>query len=263
VTSWIEVAQPDVEAGMTFYGGLFGWEIADVLPPDAPGRYAIATLGGLDVASLSGPADAAAWSTYVAVDDADAVTRTMTERGATVIAEPADAGPPGRAATLVDPQGAEVRLWQARRRLGAQLTNVPGAWNFSDLRTTDPSAAGAFYEDVFGWRLVDQGWAAAIQVPGYGDHLEATTDPDIRVRQAAAPEGFADVIGGIGAADAGETPHWHVTFNVADRDAAAEQVRRLGGEVEQTMEDDWTRKAVVRDPQGARFTVSQFTPPDG
>jgi hypothetical protein len=29
------------------------------------------------------------------------------------------------------------------------------------------------------------------------------------------------------------------------------------------MEDDWTRKAVVRDPQGARFTVSQFTPPDG
>jgi hypothetical protein len=24
----------------------------------------------------------------------------------------------------------------------------------------------------------------------------------------------------------------------------------------------WTRKALVRDPQGARFTLSQFTPPD-
>ena len=28
-------------------------------------------------------------------------------------------------------------------------------------------------------------------------------------------------------------------------------------------ENDWTRDAVVRDPQGAVFTASQFTPPDG
>jgi hypothetical protein len=25
----------------------------------------------------------------------------------------------------------------------------------------------------------------------------------------------------------------------------------------------WTRTALIRDPQGAEFTVSQFTPPDG
>jgi predicted enzyme related to lactoylglutathione lyase len=270
-TSWIEVAQPDAEAGISFYGDLFGWEFADMLPPDAPSRYVIATLDGLDVAALAGPADGpagraaestAAWSTYVAVDDADAVARSMVEHGATVRSEPADAGQAGRAATLTDPQGAEIRLWQAHRRLGAQVANVPGAWNFSDLRTTAPAAAGAFYADVLGWRLVDQGWATVIQVPGYGDHLAATTDPGIHGRQAHAPEGFADVIGAIGPAADGEPPHWHVTFTVADRDAAADDVRRLGGEVEQTTEDDWTRKAVVRDPQGARFTVSQFTPPE-
>ena len=262
-TSWIEVAQPDLDAGVAFYGDLFGWEFADLLPTDAPGRYVIATLDGLDVAALAGPAESpAAWSTYVAVADADAVTRSMVEHGATVRSEPADAGDAGRAATLTDPQGAEVRLWRARRRRGAQVANVPGAWNFSDLRTTDPAAAGAFYADVLGWRLVDQGWATVIQVPGYGDHLAATSDPDIHGRQALAPEGFADVIGAIGRAADGEPAHWHVTFTVADRDAAADAVRRLGGEVEQTTEDEWTRKAVVRDPQGVRFTLSQFTPPD-
>jgi uncharacterized protein len=265
-TSWIEIAQADVDAGIAFYGDLLGWEFADLLPPDAQERYVVATLGGLDVAALtSAPDGRAAWSTYVAVDDADAVARAMVEQGATVVSEPTDAGPEGRAgraATLTDPQGAEVRLWQARSRLGAQVANTPGAWNFSDLRTTDPAAAGAFYAGVLGWRLVDQGWATVIQVPGYGDHLAATSDPDIHVRQAHAPEGFADVIGTIGAAAEGEDPHWHVTFTIADREAAMDVVRRLGGEVEQTTEDDWTRKAVVRDPQGARFTLSQFTPPD-
>jgi uncharacterized protein len=265
-TSWIEVSQPDVAAGLTFYGELLGWEFADMAPPDAPARYVVATLDGLDVAAVTGPADGpASWSTYVAVDDADAVAHSMVEHGARLVTGPTDAGPggsAGRSATLTDPQGAEVRLWQAGSRLGAQVANAPGAWNFSDLRTTDPVAAGAFYADVLGWRLVDQGWATVVQVPGYGDHLAATSDPDIHRRQAHAPEGFADVIGTIGAGGAGESPHWHVTFTVADRDAAADAVRRLGGEVEGTTEDDWTRKAAVRDPQGARFTLSQFTPPD-
>ncbi|MDE9364454.1 VOC family protein [Luteipulveratus sp. YIM 133132] len=171
-----------------------------------------------------------------------------------------DAGTGGRAATFTDPQGARFHLWQARRRLGAQLTNAPGAWNFSDLHTPDLPAAGRFYEAAFGWRVVDQGWGHAIQVPGYGDHLESTTDPDIRTRQASAPEGFDNVIGGIGPLADGEAPHWHVTFTVADRDATADAVRRLGGKVLRTEEDDWTRRAVVRDPGGAVFTASQFAP---
>jgi predicted enzyme related to lactoylglutathione lyase len=259
------VAAPDVDAALAFYGDLLGWEFADTLPP-APQRYVVATLGGLDVAAVSGPVEGgAAWSTYVAVDDADAVTRAMVARGASVVAGPTDVGPDGaagRTATLTDPQGAEVRLWQARHRLGAQVANMPGAWNFSDLRTTDVDAAAGFYADVLGWRLVDQGWATVIAVPGYGDHLAATSDPEIHIRQAHAPEGFADVIGSIGQAADGETPHWHVTFTVADREAAVDAVRRLGGEVEQTTEDDWTRKAVVRDPDGARLTLSRFSPPE-
>ena len=139
------------------------------------------------------------------------------QAGGQVVDEPADAGQAGWWVNVLDPAGVEFSLWQAQSRLGVQLANVPGAWNFSDLHTADPAAAQGFYEQVFGWVFADLGFATMIQVPGYGDHLAATSDPDIHERQATAPPGFADVIGGL--APAGELgPHWHVTFTVADRD---------------------------------------------
>ena len=91
----------------------------------------------------------------------------------------------------------------------------------------------AFYAPVFGWRAadMDQGAGTMIQVPGYGDHLAATVDPGIHERQASAPPGFADVIGGLVVIGAGEAPHWHVTFTVADRDDSAATAERLGATI--------------------------------
>ena len=265
VTCWIDSEQPDLEAASRFYGGLFGWTLTDAVPPDAPGSYLIATLDGEDVAAL-GPAigSTATWNTYVAVDDADATAAAVAASGGSVLAPPADAGPGGRAAACADPQGAEFGLWQARRRLGAQLTNVPGTWNFSDLHTPDRDAAMAFYTPLFGWLAVDmaQGAGTMLQVPGYGDHLAATVDPGIHERQAAAPPGFADVIGSL-VVTADEPAHWHVTFTVADRDDSVATAERLGATVLRSADELWTRNALLRDPQGAEFTVSQFTPPDG
>jgi predicted enzyme related to lactoylglutathione lyase len=98
-----------------------------------------------------------------------------------------------------------------------------------------------------------------IRVPGYGDHLAATVDPGIHERQSGvAPTGFADAIGWVAPVAPGETPGWHVTFTVADRDATADRVTELGGTVLRTDESDWTHTALVRDPQGAVFTASQF-----
>jgi predicted enzyme related to lactoylglutathione lyase len=104
-----------------------------------------------------------------------------------------------------------------------------------------------------------------IRRPGYGDHLAATVDPGIHERQDAvsAPPGFADAIGCLTTAGEGEQPHWHVTFTVADRDDTAALVERLGGTVLASADTEWTRHAVVRDPAGAVFTASQFTPPSG
>jgi predicted enzyme related to lactoylglutathione lyase len=54
-----------------------------------------------------------------------------------------------------------------------------------------------------------------------------------------------------------------VAFTVADRDATAAEAERLGGKVLDRTDTDWTRDAVILDPQGAVFTASQFTPPSG
>ncbi len=264
VTCWVDLTTYDVAGAAEFYRGLFGWELEDRLPPDGPQRFLLATLDGLDVASISSPTDGdPTWATYVAVDDLEDTARRMFDLGATVVEAAEAVGPAGTAATMADPQGAVFRLWKPGLRLGAQLINAPGSWNFSDLHTPDPGLAAAFYGQAFGWAVVDQGWAMAIQVPGYGDHLEATVDPDIRTRQASAPDGFEDVIGGMVATTEGEPAHWHVTFSVADRDASAAKAEELGGSVLGRDEDDWSKKAVVRDAQGAVFTISQFAPPSG
>jgi predicted enzyme related to lactoylglutathione lyase len=268
VTSWIDVEHQDIEKAKDFYGGLFGWTFADATPPGVSPRYVIAQLHGRDAAGLGeGTAGEAgpAWNTYVAVEDSEAAVGRIRSAGGRVLSGPADAGEGGRATLCADPSGVMFRLWQARRRPGAQAVNVPGAWNFSDLHTTDPAAASEFYGVVFGWQFVDVGFGNMIRVPGYGDHLQATSDPDIRERQSGVnvPPGFADAIGWLTELRPGETPHWHVAFAVADRDATALDAERLGGKVLDRTDTDWTRDARISDPFGAVFTASQFTPPSG
>jgi len=266
VTCWVDTDQPDPQAASRFYGELFGWELTDAAPPGMPGPYLVATLDGREAAAVAGtPAGTATWNTYVAVDDAEATAGAVTAAGGTVVSGPSDAGPAGRTAACVDPAGAGFRLWQAGTRPGAQVANTPGAWNFSDLHTPDRQAAMAFYTPLFGWRAVDmeQGAGTMLQVPGYGDHLAATVDPGIYERQASAPPGFADVIGALIISGPGEPARWRVTFTVADRDASAATAERLGATILTSADDLWTKNALVRDPQGAQFTVSQFTPPDG
>ena len=266
VPCWIDTEQPDVDAAAEFYAGIFGWTFEDAMPPGAPGRYLIARLDGQDVGGLASTREgAAAWSTYISVEDADAAAQRLVAAGATVLSAPADAGEGGRGAALADPDGAEFRIWQARRRLGAQVANQPGAWNFSDLHTPNPSAAIAFYGNAFGWKFDDVGFAVMIRRPGYGDHLEATIDPGIRSRQAgvAAPPGFEDAIAWVAATAPDEPTHWHVSFTVADRDQTVVDAKRLGAQILRQDDTEWTREALIRDPQGAHFTASQFRPPAG
>ena len=266
VPSWIEARHPDPGAAMAFYGGLFGWDGEERMPPGAPGSYRIVSIDGRDVGAITTSDDPATWTTYIAVDDADATAARIVELGGTA-ARPQDAGPggsAGRGVDCIDPRGAAFSLWQARDRVGAQHINAPGGWVFSDLRSTDPERAIWFYQELFGWRVSDmqEGPSTMVRLPGYGDHLAATSDPDIRERQAGAPEGFADVIGALARPDEGHDD-WHVSFSVADRDDAAALTERLGGRVLGTWEGYWTRAAELQDPQGAAFRVTQFAPSAG
>ena len=261
VPCWVDNEQPDLDAAQQFYGQLFGWTFTDALPPQAPGSYLVAAINGQDVAAI-GPGDTVAWNTYIAVDDADAVAAAVAAAGGTIIQEPADAGEGGRMAEFADPRGARARLWQARRRPGAQRVNEHGAWNFSDLHTAAPDSATGFYASVFGWEFDDNGFATMIRRPGYGDHLAATVDPGIRERHDGFPPGFSDAIAWLVATPDEQADTWAVTFAVDDRDESAALAEKLGATVLGSDETEWTKTARVRDPQGAELTLSQFTPPD-
>ncbi|ROP60453.1 VOC family protein [Curtobacterium sp. ZW137] len=266
VPSWIEARHPDPDAAAAFYGALFGWDLEERMPPGAPGSYRIATIDGRDVGAITTSEDPAAWTTYIAVDDADLTAARVVALGGSA-GERWDAGPggsAGRGADCIDPRGAAFSLWQARERLGSQHINAPGGWVFSDLRSREPDEAFVFYEQLFGWQVsgMDEGPSVMVRLPGYGDHLAATSDPDIRERQFGAPEGFADVIGALARIDDGPDD-WHVSFSVADRDVAADRVVELGGRLLGTWEGYWTRAAELEDPQGATFRVTQFAPDAG
>ena len=259
VPCWVDVEQPDLRAGAEFYGELFGWTFIAAGEPGADASSLFARLDGLDVGALESGESGAGWVSYIATDDIGQSCVAVEHAGGSVAVPPAS-GPYGHSATCVDPQGAVFRLWQAGAHHGSQTVNVPGAWNFSDLRTPDVAASLAFYGEVFGWRVDPDLGAGMIRLPGYGDHLAATIDPGIHERQAFAPPGFADVIAGLTPDDAAERASWVIRFTVQDRDASVSAAERLGATVVSLADTEWTKEAVIVDPQGASFIVSQFAP---
>ncbi len=136
--SWVDLASPDVEASVAFYGGLFGWE-APELAPEA-GGYRTFELGGVAVAGC-GPimmeGQPPAWLTYVSVDDADGAVARITEAGGTVYVQPMDVLDVGRMAVFADPTGGACAVWQAKAHIGAGLVNEPGALVWNELATRD------------------------------------------------------------------------------------------------------------------------------
>jgi uncharacterized protein len=271
VPSWIDTTQPDPAAAATFYGGLFGWQLEDAMPPDSGSHYFMAKLDGKDVAAISslppGAPRSARWNTFIQVDDVDATATRVRDAGGTVLGNTIDVFDAGRMAACVDPAGAAFNLWQPGTMTGAELVNSPGAWNFSELNTRDVEGAKRFYGRVFGWETdeVDMGGLAGtmVRLPGYADFLEQF-DPGIkqRHRDFGAPPGFSECVAWMMPLESDDvSPTWSVTFTVADADAVADKARRLQGTVvAEAFDVGPTRTAVLRDPAGAQFTVSAFNP---
>jgi predicted enzyme related to lactoylglutathione lyase len=266
VPCWIDTTHPDPDAAVAFYGGLFGWEFEDVMPPGSDGKYFIARIRGGDVAGIGslpeGAPPTAMWNTYVQVESADETAAKVKAAGGAALSEPFDVMDAGRTAMFADPEGAVFCVWQPKRHKGASVINEHGALNFNGLATGDLETAKTFYGSVFGWQVLGvadnfQAWA----LPAYGDHLEQL-QPGNRQRTAemGAP-GFEDVVASIEPLQPGARPHWSVTFAVDSADETAQRATELGGKVLVAPFDaPWVRMTVLSDPQGATFVASQFVP---
>ena len=270
VPCWVDTSQPDPDAAVDFYKGLFGWDVENVMPADSPGKYFMARLQGLEVAAIGSIPDGAPpmamWNTYVAVENADATASKVRDAGGAVMMEPFDIPEAGRMAVFTDPEGAAFFVWQAREHFGARLVNDHGTVNFNGLNTRDVKGAKSFYGDVFGWTTLDLGGGAEMwTLPGYGDDL-MRDNPGLRemIEETGGPPGFENVVASLNPIpdDQPDTPpHWNVTFGVDDADAIAAKATELGGSViAPPFDAPWVRMTVINDPQGATFIASKFVP---
>jgi uncharacterized protein len=246
VPCWVDLGAPNPDKAAQFYESLFGWDIQEG-PPEA-GGYRMCLLKGRPVAGLSlqmnpGPS---VWSTYVKVNNADEVAEKVTNQGGLVLQAPFDVMDFGRMAVFMDPAGAPIAVWQPGQHKGAGVVSEPGAYGWSELLTTDPDAATAFYSAVFGWEAeLQEGEPHGYRVLTLGDRPVGGMMP----KPMSIP---------------GEVPsHWMVYFTVEDAVKTLERVGELGGGIQWgPVNIPQGRFGVASDPDGAVFSVIQMSDSD-
>lgn len=254
---WYELITDNADAARAFYGEVIGWTIE--AQPSGPIDYRMISASEGNVAGLM-PLTAEmkangarpAWLGYIAVDDVDAMAKSVESGGGHVHVPPTDIPDVGRFAFVADPQGAMVYVMKPasageshafsydRPRIGHC------AWN--ELSTTDPDAAKHFYGQRFGW--VKDGEMDMGPLGKY-EFLRHT---------GRAPEGSPMGQGMVGAVmpmmpGGAPMPLWTYYFRVPDIDAAAATITAQGGALVQDPVEipggDFS--LVAADPQGAVF----------
>jgi predicted enzyme related to lactoylglutathione lyase len=243
--SWVEHMSTDAAASRDFYSKLFGWQV-EVNPDPQYGGYAIARLGGSDIAGMGAtmsPGQPTAWNLYIGTDDVDALAGKVQAAGGTVVAPPFDVGDQGRMAAFQDPTGAFISAWQAAAMRPFQ-SHIDNAFGWGELNARGVEKAIPFYESLFGWT-----------------HRTSDMGPD----QPPYNEFLKDGESILGAMEMSSTfpaevpSNWTVYFYVNDVDAAFRKAKELGGhEVVAPQDFPGGRFAIVTDPQGATFGLMKM-----
>lgn len=248
---WIDLGTPDIDAAVSFYGGLFGWDIPEPENAEQTGGYRQAMLRGKPVAGvmpLMQEGQPPAWSTYVSVGNADATAAKVREAGGSVLAEPMDVLDLGRMAVFMDTTGAAFGIWQPGSFVGAEIVNEPNALVWNELNTREVEAAKAFYAKVFGWSF---------------DEREFETGNYVSLKSGdETVGGMIDITGRVPE----EVPnHWLPYFATEDTDATIDQAKGSGGEAVFGPENisEVGRIAVLKDPFGAVFALIKPDPAMG
>jgi len=114
---WRELATTDIAAAQEFYTKMFGWDLVQSKVTQMNykeiQRNNIAYGGMMPIDASWGPTPPPThWSTYIAVDDADATTAKILENGGIVRVPPFNAPGVGRMAMVADPDGANFAIIQ-------------------------------------------------------------------------------------------------------------------------------------------------------
>lgn len=111
---WHELKSPAPSASADFYGALFGWRCQSLGEgPAGPLWLFQKDADRLGTMVKLAPEQPAYWIPFFAVPDTDQQVARAVALGAKVVVPPIDV-PAGRAAVLLDPQGAAIALFQSR-----------------------------------------------------------------------------------------------------------------------------------------------------
>ncbi|MEU1232339.1 VOC family protein [Streptomyces sp. NPDC005828] len=250
---WLSLSARDPEEARRFYGAVLGWTFRRAGHDDA---YVVGERDGVPVAGIAAlaaePAVPVAWTVFFSVDDADAAVARIRERGGTVGVGPMAYPLSGRAAIATDLDGAVFGVWEGRpvSRWHVGERQAP-AW--VELHTRDAFDAAVFYGGVLRWA---DGSPGASEVSYEHDRVVLRRDGEAVARLDSGPVESASP-------RPQSRPRWLVRFRVRDLAAAQEAVVAHGGTVVpggewagvRPSDADDTRRVVVRDPDGALFTL--------
>jgi predicted enzyme related to lactoylglutathione lyase len=175
---WVDLATPDVQKSIDFYGSLFGWT-CDTSRSEEFGGYANFSKDGKLVAGvmpLMQEGMPPVWSTYFCTDDADKTTAKVTEAGGAVIAPPMAVGDLGIMAVYTATDGSFFGIWEPKAHLGSERIAEEGCPSWVELSTRDKEAALSFYASVFDgevkrsegyteFKVNGQEWAGCMDMP--------------------------------------------------------------------------------------------------
>jgi uncharacterized protein len=243
VPSWVDLQTTDQEGAKSFYGRLFGWELADE-PLPMGGHYTMASLDGGAVAGIGAQPPGVpegmppVWNTYFAVDDIDEVVGKVGAAGGQLAMPPMQVMESGYMAMVADPTGGVAGLWQAGQHKGAGTVNQHGALLWNELITPEPDRAAEFYDAILG---------TTHETGPMGDATYTVLNVDGRsiAGAMALPE------------HAGVPTAWTVYFGTDDIQGTIEKAKELGATILNQVDSPVGPLAVIADPQGAVFQVMQ------
>src|SRR4029077_645089 len=132
---WVDLSSSDAAASRDFYSKLFGWKV-EVNPDPQYGGYAIAQIGGKDVAGIGPrmrPEAPTAWTIYIGSADAADTAKKAEAAGGKVIAPPMAVGDQGHMAVIQDPSGAYLGIWQPLAMAGSTRIGEANSFGWSEL----------------------------------------------------------------------------------------------------------------------------------
>ncbi len=237
---WVDLSSSDAAASRDFYSRLFGWKV-EVNPDPQYGGYALATIGGKNVAGIGpkmSPEAPSAWMVYIGSADAADTTKKAKAAGANVVAEPMDVGPQGTMSVIQDPSGALLGIWQPKDMAGAELIGEANTFGWAELNSRGVDKAKPFYKKLFGWGEKNSEMGEGQEYTEFqlgGESIAGGMEMNPMV-PAEVPS------------------YWLVYFTVADVDDAHEKAKQLGAQSLLEPQDfPGGRFAILGDPQGASF----------